>query len=170
MINIRKNIFETNSSSSHTICISQYADKELERSNLDKYVEEKTLIIDLNFDSDHQYSEEDRIVCGSQYERLCYLCSLLIEEINDDYYDNIRKTANNLFSNKIVKNDDQQEVFRKLLSVMQIAKEKSNAENVIIKGDPLWASECFSSDEILSKYKSFENFIFKNYIIFEKRW
>lgn len=170
MINIRKNIFETNSSSSHSIYISQYADKELEYSNLDKYVEAKTLIIDLNFDSDYQYSEEDRIVCGSQYERLCYLCSLLIEEINNDYYDNIRKTANNLFSNKIVKNDDQQEVFRKLLSVMQIAKEKSNAENVIIKGDPLWASEYFSSDEILLKYKSFENFIFKNYIIFEKRW
>lgn len=170
MINIRKNIFETNSSSSHTICISQYADKELERSNLDKYVEGKTLIINLDFDIDHQYTEEDRIICGSQYERLCYLCSLLIEEINDDYYDNIRKTANNLFSNKIVENSDQQEVFGKLLFVMQIAKEKSNAENVIIKGDPLWASEYFSSDEILSKYKSFENFIFKNYIIFEKKW
>lgn len=172
MINVRRNLFETNSSSCHVLTISDRCKYVVEEPNLYKYVKDNTLILD--FLSINKYDEDDDIalVCSNQYERLMYCIQYYLEMIANycDYKTDEEMIKNiNIEYNKGAYTGN--EKYKKILfDILDRAKMYTNAEKIKLncEGFHFYCGE--DGQYILDDFDNPFDFILCNYIVFEKSW
>lgn len=92
---IRKNIFETNSSSSHSLSIEKVEEKDIEIidgilniNDLEKF----------NFDF-NSWNDESIITCDTRNKKLALAFSMMINDYNDDYESEYHELLVNKFNN-----------------------------------------------------------------------
>lgn len=158
MLNIRRSIFETNSSSTHSITISYRAKDILEPCNLPQYVKDSKFVIKLFEYTEFDCSEDFEIIACSQYDRVAYIATAIFEnlcyKINKSY-----EELSNSYSN-----------FQELNEFETLIKELSGAKEIVFKGSDDLGLPGDGNDLDEIQEIGYKNFILKNYVCYQQSW
>ena len=164
MLNLRKSCFETNSSSTHSITISNRTKDILEPCNLPQYVKDSKFVIKLfNYDDFHNSdqfnnSEDFEIIACSQYDRVAYIATAIFENLcyktNKSY-----EELSNSYGN-----------YQELTEFETLIKELSGATEIVFKGSDDLGLPGDGNDLDEIQEIGYKNFILKNYVCYQQSW